>query len=103
MTSIANEGYDSVFQGQVEALANENDILIGISTSGASNNVFNALKLASQLKCKTIRFSGQNGRLTNEICDVNLAIPSEDTSRIQEMRALIGLIICQLIDFEFKA
>ena len=57
ITSIANDfGFKNVFDRQVEAYANKGDVAIGISTSGRSENVINALKLASKLKCKTIGF-----------------------------------------------
>ena len=102
LTSIGNDyGYDRVFDRQVEALANKGDVAIGISTSGNSINVINALKVASKLNCNTIGFSGQDGGEMNKICNINLAVPSEDTPRIQEMHILIGHTICHLIDQEF--
>ena len=102
LTSIGNDfGYKHVFNRQVEALAKKGDVVIGISTSGKSDNVISALKLASKLNCHTIGFSGQNGREMNKICNINLAVPSEDTPRIQEMHILIGHTICHLIDQEF--
>ena len=102
LTAIGNDfGYKSLFDRQVEALANKGDVLIGISTSGKSINVINALKLGSQLQCKTIGFSGNDGGQMNKICDVNLVIPSKDTPRIQEMHIVLGHTICHLIDQEF--
>jgi len=102
LTSIGNDyGYIHVFERQVEALANKGDIAIGISTSGNSINVINALKVASKLNCNTIGFSGQDGGEMNKICNINLSVPSEDTPRIQEMHILIGHTICHLIDQEF--
>jgi len=103
LTSIANDfGYSSVFARQVEALANKGDVVIGISTSGKSDNVVNGLKMASKLKCKTIGFSGQDGGIMNEICDINMVTPSKDTPRIQEMHIVIGHTMCHLIDLKFK-
>ena len=103
ITAIANDfAYLDVFKRQVEALANKGDVVIGISTSGKSDSVINALKLASKLKCKTIGFSGQDGRLMNKVCDIILAAPSEDTPRVQEMHIVLGHIICHLIDIKFK-
>ena len=103
LTAIGNDfGYKSLFDRQVEALANKGDVLIGISTSGKSINVINALKLGSQLQCKTIGFSGNDGGQMNMICDVNLVIPSKDTPRIQEMHIVLGHTICHLIDQEFS-
>ena len=102
ITSISNDyGYLSVFNRQVEALANKNDVLIGISTGGASQNVVEAFKLAKKLNCKTIGFSGKDGGQYNEICDTNIVVASNDTPRIQEMHILIGHIICHLIDQAF--
>ena len=99
VTSISNDyGYERVFDRQVEALANKGDVVIGISTGGSSANVINALKLANDLECKTIGFSGRGGGKMNELCDVNLVVPAEDTPRIQEMHILIGHTICHLIE-----
>ena len=103
ITSIGNDfGYNHIFDRQVEALVNKGDVAIGISTSGKSDNVISALKLASKLNCVTIGFSGQDGGEMNEICNINLVVPSEDTPRIQEIHIVIGHIICHLIDQEYK-
>lgn len=103
ITAIANDfGYQRVFERQVEALANEGDVLIGISTGGSSTNVIRALNLANEIGCKTIGLSGRNGGEMNKICDINLVIPAEDTPRIQEMHILIGHTICHLIDQDFN-
>ena len=98
LTSIGNDyGYNHVFDRQVEALANKGDVAIGISTGGSSGNVISALKLAKDIGCKTIGFSGRNGGEMNALCDINLVIPAEDTPRIQEMHIVIGHTICHLI------
>ena len=102
ITSISNDfGYLSVFTRQVEALANKDDVLISISTGGSSPNIISALKLAKELDCRTIGFSGKDGGAFNDLCDVNLLVASDDTPRIQEMHILIGHTICQLIDNAF--
>ena len=102
LTAIGNDyGYDRVFDRQVEALAREGDLLIGISTSGNSKNVNNALKVAKELGCRTIGFSGRDGGGMNDLCDVNIVVPSDNTPRIQEMHILIGHIMCQAIDDSF--
>ena len=99
MTAISNDyGYDRVFDRQVEALAREGDLLIGISTSGNSLNVMSAFAMAKLLGCKTIGLSGKEGGEMNRICHLNLVVPSDDTPRIQEMHILIGHIICQAVD-----
>ena len=103
ITAIGNDyGYEHIFSRQVEALVNEGDVVIGISTSGQSNNVINALQTSSELNCKTIGLSGHGGRIMNEVCNINLVAPSDDTARIQEMHIIIGHTICHLIDQEFK-
>ena len=103
ITSIANDyGFLHVFDRQVEALADQEDTVIGISTGGTSTNVVNALSLAKKLGCKTIGFSGKDGGDFNNLCDVNLVVNSNDTPRIQEMHILIGHTICHLIEQELK-
>lgn len=99
LTSIGNDfGYKYVFKRQVEALAKEGDVLIGISTSGKSENVINALELGPVLKCHSIGLSGKDGGDMNEICNINLIAPSEDTPRIQEIHIILGHTICHLIE-----
>lgn len=103
LTAIGNDyGYDRVFDRQVEALANKGDLLIGISTSGNSKNIINALKVAREMGCKTLGLSGRDGGAMNELCDINLVVPSDNTPRIQEMHILFGHTICQIIDNELK-
>ncbi len=102
LTAIGNDyGYDRIFDRQVESLANKGDLLLGISTSGNSKNVINALKLGKELGCKTLGFSGRDGGGMNEVCDINLVVPSDNTPRIQEMHILFGHTICQIIDNNF--
>jgi len=102
LTAIGNDyGYDRVFDRQVESLANMGDLIIGISTSGNSQNVINALKLGKEIGCKTLGLSGRDGGVMNEVCDINLVVPSDNTPRIQEMHILFGHTICQCIDDAF--
>ncbi|MDX9742930.1 MAG: D-sedoheptulose 7-phosphate isomerase [Arcobacteraceae bacterium] len=103
ITAIGNDyGYDRIFDRQTEALANEGDLLIGISTSGNSKNVINAFKVASSLGCLTLGISGRNGGAMNEVCEFNLVVRSDDTPRIQEMHILFIHTICQIIDDNIK-
>ncbi len=102
LTAIGNDyGYERIFVRQVEALAQKGDLLIGISTSGNSENVLLALELARELECATIGLSGRDGGRMNERCDLNLVVPSGDTARIQEMHIMIGHILCQRVDEAF--
>lgn len=102
LTAIGNDyGYEFVFSRQLEALGREGDLLIAISTSGNSGNVVKALELARKIGIKTIGLSGRTGGTMNELCELNLVVPSNDTPRIQEMHIMIGHIICQAIDDAF--
>ena len=104
LTSIGNDfGFDYVFERQVEALAKKGDVVIGISTSGRSENISSALKLASKSSCKTIGLSGKDGGEMNKICNINLTAPSMETPRVQEIHIAIIHIICHLIDQEFSS
>jgi len=102
LTAIANDyGYERVFERQVEALAMEGDMLLGISTSGNSQNVIKALAYGKMMGCKTLCFSGGVGGMMNSYCDINIIVPSNVTARIQEMHILIGHILCKSIDESF--
>lgn len=102
LTAIGNDyGFDFVFSRQVEALANEGDIIFGISTSGNSSNVINALKMGKELGCQCVGLSGNGGGKMNEVCDMHLVIPSCNTPRIQEMHIVIIHLLCQAIDEAF--
>ena len=104
LTAISNDyGYERIFSRQVESLARAGDLLIGISTSGNSENILRAFDIAKEMKCKTIGLSGKGGGKMNDYCDLNIVVPSDNTPRIQEMHILIGHIICQLIDNAFEA
>jgi len=103
LTAIANDfGYEKIFARQLQALLNKNDLVIGISTSGNSKNVINALNYANEFGVRTIGLSGGDGGEMNEVCYHNLAVPSFDTPRIQEMHIFIGHTICHLIDTHFS-
>jgi len=102
LTAIGNDyGYDRVFDRQTEALANKGDLLIGISTSGNSKNVISALNLAKEMGCSTIGLTGRDGGAMNEVCDINLVVPSDNTPRIQEMHILFIHTMCQIVDDNF--
>jgi len=103
LTAISNDfGYENVFKRQLEALLNKNDLVIGISTSGNSHNVLNALDYAKSIHAKVVGFSGAQGGKMNDICDINLVMPSDDTPRIQEMHIFVGHTLCHLIDIHFS-
>ena len=101
MTAVANDyGFEETYARMVEASGRKGDILIGISTSGNSPNVVKAIQKAKDKSMLTIGFTGINGGKLNDICDIMIRVPSDDTPRIQEAHILIGHIICQLIEEE---
>ncbi len=98
ITAIGNDySYDLIFERQVEAHANKNDAVIGISTSGNSKNVLLAIAKAKKMGALTIGFTGTKGKLKDEV-DLALTIPSEKTPRIQEGYFAAGHIICGLVE-----
>ena len=99
LTAVANDyDYNTVFSRQVEALVMEKDIVIGISTSGNSRNVLEALEAARSKGARTIVLTGANGEKMAEIADLVLAVPSHNTARIQEAHITIGHIVCELVE-----
>jgi D-sedoheptulose 7-phosphate isomerase len=99
LTALGNDyGFDTIFERQLEALARENDAVVGISTSGNSENVVRALKKANSLGAETIGLVGNNGGKIKEVANLSIVVPSNDTARIQEVHITIGHIICELIE-----
>ena len=99
ITAWSNDtDFDSIFSRQVQGLGAEGDVLIGISTSGNSENVINALKQAKYKNLKTIAFTGKTGGSLDGIADITIKVPSENTQRIQESHIMIGQILCSLIE-----
>lgn len=99
LTAIGNDyGFEFVFSRQVEALAQKGDVFFGISTSGNSTNVLQAAKVARDIGCGIIGLSGRDGGKLNEICDINLIMPDNDTPRIQELHILVIHILCDIIE-----
>lgn len=101
ITSIGNDyGFEKLFSRQVQAMGTKGDVFIGISTSGNSENIINALIECKKSEIRTIGFTGSNFGKMDEFCDVCIKIPSSDTPRIQEAHILIGHIICTIIEEE---
>jgi D-sedoheptulose 7-phosphate isomerase len=99
VTAIGNDyGYDRVFSRQLEALARPGDVAVGISTSGNSANVIEALRRARELGVHTIALTGASGGAMAEIVDVLIAIPSDQTPRIQECHILAGQALCDAVE-----
>lgn len=101
LTCVANDfGYDDIFARQVEALGRPGDMLVGISTSGNSENILRAFKVAKSLGMMSCALLGKGGGQAKALVDHALIIPSDTTARIQESHILIGHIFCELIEQE---
>jgi D-sedoheptulose 7-phosphate isomerase len=99
VTAMGNDfGFALLFARQVEAHARKGDVVIGLSTSGTSENVFKAFESAKAIGCETIAFLGNDGGTIKSIVDIPLIISSKDTPRIQECHILVGHIICDLVE-----
>lgn len=102
MTAIANDyGFENVFCRQVEGFMQDNDVLIGISTSGNSENVIKAILKAKSLGRKTIGLLGNDGGKIGSVVDFPIIVPSNVTARIQECHITIGHIICEIVESSF--
>jgi D-sedoheptulose 7-phosphate isomerase len=99
VTAIINDyPAETLFSRQVEALGGEGDVFVGFSTSGNSPNVVNALATARDKGLKTIGVTGKGGGRMAHLCDVLVAVPSENTPRIQEVHLLVVHLICELVE-----
>lgn len=99
LTAVANDySYDVIYSRLVEGLGNKGDVLVGLSTSGNSNNIIKAFEVAKQIGITTIAFTGASGGKMKDNVDILLNVPSSDTPRIQESHIMIGHIICELVE-----
>jgi D-sedoheptulose 7-phosphate isomerase len=101
ITAIGNDyGYDVTFSRQVEGFANNGDVVIGISTSGNSANVFKALEIAKQKDCYTAAFLGKDGGTIKNIVDLPIIVKVDNTPRVQECHIFLGHTLCELVEKE---
>ena len=99
LTAIGNDlGFEYLFSRQLEALGCPGDVVIGISTSGKSENVIRGLKYAKRNGMKTILFTGKNTSFIEKVTDEIISIPAKNTSRIQEAHILIGQMLCNALE-----
>jgi D-sedoheptulose 7-phosphate isomerase len=99
LTAIANDyDFDEIFSRQVEAVVKPGDIVIGISTSGNSQNVIRGIEEAKRQGATTVAFTGASGGKIKESVDFLVAVPSVETARIQESHIMIGHILCYLVE-----
>lgn len=99
LTAIGNDyGFERVFERQVRGLGRPGDVFLALSTSGKSHNVLSALRAAREIGVATIGFSGAGGGAMHEMCDLMLAVPSDDTPIVQQIHMVAGHAICGLVE-----
>lgn len=99
LTAIGNDTrFADIFARQVEGLAARGDIVVGLTTSGASANVLAGLRAARRAGARTVAFTGSRTEKIKSLADIVLAVPSRDTQRIQEAHITLGHIYCDLIE-----
>ncbi len=99
ISAIGNDyGFERIFEKQIESLVDNKDIVIGISTSGNSENVIKGLLKAREKGAKTVGFTGKGGGKMKDIVDILFNVPSESTPRVQEAHITIGHIICGIVE-----
>jgi len=102
ITAIANDyGYENIFVKQIEALGNGNDLLIGISTSGLSENILRGLEFAVEKGIKTVGLTGKESIKMSKYCDIIINVPSTSAAMIQQSHITIGQLWCLLIEEHF--
>lgn len=99
ISAISNdESYNNIFAVQIEANAKAGDVLVGLSTSGKSKSVINAMKIARKMKMTTIGFTGAKSCPLDKVTDIGIKVPSTDTPRIQEVHIMLGHILCEIVE-----
>lgn len=98
-----NYGYEHIFQRQVETLAHKGDVVVAVSTSGNSRNVFLALEAARKIGAVTVAFTGRGGGQVAKAADFLFEVSSSDTPRIQEAHILAGHVLCEILERELTA
>lgn len=99
LTAVANDySYDVIYSRLIKGIGNPGDVLVGLSTSGNSKNIYNAFEVAREKGITTIAFTGASGGTMKALSDYLINVPSTDTPRIQESHIMLGHIICQLVE-----
>lgn len=99
LTAVGNDyGYDFVFSRLLQGTAKAGDVVVGISTSGNSQNILKAFETAKGLGVCVIAMTGESGGEMKDYADVLLNIPSTDTPRIQESHIMVGHVLCELVE-----
>jgi D-sedoheptulose 7-phosphate isomerase len=101
LTAIGNDyGFEHVFERPVRALGRKGDVFIGISTSGRSPNIIAALKASRELGLVNVGFTKDAQTPMHALCDLTLAVPSEETALIQQVHITAAHAICHLVERE---
>jgi D-sedoheptulose 7-phosphate isomerase len=102
VTALGNDlGFEAIFRRQVEAHGRPGDVAIGITTSGQSSNVIEALRLARERGLVTVGLTGRGGGKVALLVDHLIDVPHHDTARIQEVHAMIVHVLCQIVEDAF--
>lgn len=99
LTALGNDfSFDEIFARQIQAEGHPGDVAIGLSTSGASENVRRGLAVAKKAGLITMALTGRSGGQLNDVTDECIRVPSDDVARIQEAHILIGHILCEFVE-----
>lgn len=99
LSAVANDyNFNQIFERQIENLVTNKDVVIGISTTGNSENVIRGILKAKEAGAKTVAFTGRSGGKLKEITDILLNIPSDNVPRIQEAHITVGHIVCGIVE-----
>ena len=102
LTSVANDyAFDRVFARQIEGLGRRGDVALGISTSGRSRNVIEALRTARLLGLRTIALTGGDGDAIGSMVEIHINVPSASTPRVQEVHRTLLHVMCELVEAAF--
>jgi D-sedoheptulose 7-phosphate isomerase len=102
LTAVANDySFDNIYSRLIDGFGEEDDVLIGLSTSGNSSNIIKAFESAKKKRMLTVALTGESGGKVKSFCDHLINIPSNDTPRIQESHIMVGHIICQLVEEKY--
>ncbi len=106
LTAIGNDfSFNRIFSRQIESIGKNGDVAVGISTSGKSPNILNALDLAKRKKIISVLLTKKNypnKRKINRITDIVLGVPAKETARVQELHILLGHLLCAALDEIFN-
>ena len=106
LTAIGNDfSFNRIFSRQIESIGKNGDIAVGISTSGKSPNILNALDLAKRKKIISVLLTKKNypnKKKINRITDIVLGVPAKETARVQELHILLGHLLCAALDESFN-